>query len=587
MRPTWISRRCSRSPCGAPARSGSPARRSTIVGGQLENLLAGARAVDVGPAPGPPDSAPSPEELAITAMLATRPHGSAAATRHRWSSWPRLALADGTGLGPEDRSSRHSSKRVRPPPTEPLGDRDGDHDRRQSERRDSARSRLTGGRRRRIVAEDEMPAIGRLLERGEELADRASAMADVRTGAGALLTIEGEAEVGRRRAARSRRRRRGTVRRDGCSGPAAASSSATSPTASSASSSIRSRAIRRSPSCWLEAPPVQGPSSTSPPPPPTGATPSRSSTASAASSPASPIPRRCSCSSTMRSGRPRLAARLRLRRLPPRRGLRAGADPDREKRRARRARALLDELRRQPGAVIIEPPPLAAVAAVIAAHPGGPTGEAARPERHATPPVATRSCSASFCGRWRGAARRRIARSRSASPSWSSGASRAILGRPGRPGANAVATARAVAVLERDRVPDRALGELDPGAVPDDCERLVRAGLLTDSQPVAFVHPLLRAAVLGEIAAPRRASDHGRAARLLAADDAPADAVAAHLLLTEPSGDPAVAALRAAAAEALGRGAPPAAVAYLRRVSSGSRRRAGSAATSAPSSERR
>ena len=65
----------------------------------------------------------------------------------------------------------------------------------------------------------------------------------------------------------------------------------------------------------------------------------------------------------------------------------------------------------------------------------------------------------------------------------------------------------------------------------------------------------------------RRAALHGEAAHLLAADGASADRVAAHLLFAAPFGDERVVeALRLAARDALARGAPEAAVSYLRRA---------------------
>lgn len=150
-----------------------------------------------------------------------------------------------------------------------------------------------------------------------------------------------------------------------------------------------------------------------------------------------------------------------------------------------------------------------------------------------------------------------------------SGVARPILARLARLGENATAVARAAAVLEPNAEAHRiaALCDLPAESVAEACERLVRACLLSDSQPVAFVHPLVREAVLSEVPAPRRAADHARAARLLGEEGAPGDAVASHLLLAEPAADRwAVGELRAAAAEALGRGAPDAAVSYLRRA---------------------
>ena len=64
-----------------------------------------------------------------------------------------------------------------------------------------------------------------------------------------------------------------------------------------------------------------------------------------------------------------------------------------------------------------------------------------------------------------------------------------------------------------------------------------------------------------------RAAQHARAARLLDADRAPGDQVAAHLLLTLPANDAwVVEALRSAADLGIARGTPAAAIDYLRRA---------------------
>src|SRR5207302_2026373 len=95
---------------------------------------------------------------------------------------------------------------------------------------------------------------------------------------------------------------------------------------------------------------------------------------------------------------------------------------------------------------------------------------------------------------------------------------------------------------------------------------LVRAGGL-EERPLAFVHPMLRAGVYGEIAATDRAAAHAKAARLLAEGHAGEARVAEHLLLTAPAGDAwVVEQLRRAARAAAAAGAPESAVAYLRRA---------------------
>jgi len=149
------------------------------------------------------------------------------------------------------------------------------------------------------------------------------------------------------------------------------------------------------------------------------------------------------------------------------------------------------------------------------------------------------------------------------------GASSSILLRLGRLGDDAGAVARATAVLEPNAQLRwiAALSGLDPDAVAGVSERLVAAGLLADDVPLTFVHPLVRAAVYGDLSGPRRAGLHTRAAHLLSEDGALLDAVAGHLLLAEPGGEQwAVAELRSAARSALGRGAPESAVRYLTRA---------------------
>jgi tetratricopeptide (TPR) repeat protein len=114
----------------------------------------------------------------------------------------------------------------------------------------------------------------------------------------------------------------------------------------------------------------------------------------------------------------------------------------------------------------------------------------------------------------------------------------------------------------------------DPAAAGDGAagaeaaaDALVHAGLLSDARPLAFVHALVRDAVLEGLGAGERARLHRRAADLLTRDGAAPDAVAVHLLETEPAGDPAVAgALAAAGRRALASGAVSEAAAALERA---------------------
>jgi AAA ATPase domain len=147
----------------------------------------------------------------------------------------------------------------------------------------------------------------------------------------------------------------------------------------------------------------------------------------------------------------------------------------------------------------------------------------------------------------------------------------ATLLRLGRLSAEAVAVARAIAVLGRqarlDRVAALADVDLDPTGVAVDA--LIAMDLLAPDHPMRFVHPLVHQAIYEDLHPTARAAAHARVARLLTEEDAALDEVAAHLLLSEPTGrDDVVETLRRAADAALRRGAPQSAAAYLRRAGS-------------------
>ncbi len=231
---------------------------------------------------------------------------------------------------------------------------------------------------------------------------------------------------------------------------------------------------------------------------------------------------------------------------------------------------LLDELRREPGTCLIEPRSLSAsaTAALIAGEIGEQTSN-----RFAT------ACLEATAGNpfllvelLRSLDQERtdpqLADADRLAEIAATGASRSILTRLARLGERSTAVARAVAILEpnADPGPVAQLSGLPREIVAEESAQLVRSQLLSDSQPVGFVHPLVRAAVLSDVPSPKLAASHARAAQILDRNGAAIDAVAAHLLLAEPAGDPwAVSVLRSAAEEAIGRGAPDAAVRYLRR----------------------
>ena len=148
-------------------------------------------------------------------------------------------------------------------------------------------------------------------------------------------------------------------------------------------------------------------------------------------------------------------------------------------------------------------------------------------------------------------------------------ASRAVLLRLARLRPEAVAVARAVAVLGdgAELAAAAALAGLDEQAAARATGELVRAEILRPEPPLGFVHPLVGAAVHFDIAPGERELHHARAAQLLADAGAPPEQIAAHLLSIAPRGEAtAVETLRRAAASALAKGATESAVSYLARA---------------------
>ena len=146
---------------------------------------------------------------------------------------------------------------------------------------------------------------------------------------------------------------------------------------------------------------------------------------------------------------------------------------------------------------------------------------------------------------------------------------RSILLRLGRLGDAAVRLASAAALLEDGALLRHAaaVAELPEPAVEHAADALVRASILTDVAPIRFNHPIVLAAIAGEMPPARRGAAHRRAALVLHAEGAPVDRLVPHLLRALPAGDQwVVETLRRAAATASARGAPGAAVACLRRA---------------------
>ena len=129
--------------------------------------------------------------------------------------------------------------------------------------------------------------------------------------------------------------------------------------------------------------------------------------------------------------------------------------------------------------------------------------------------------------------------------------------------------AQALAVLGQDATLRHAqvLAGLDPPAAAGAADALRAAGVLAPGAALQFMHPIVRSAVQEEIAPSALARAHAQAANLLAGEGALPERLAVHLLRSEPAGDPVTyATLRAAAQQALVRGAPETATAYLRRA---------------------
>ena len=110
------------------------------------------------------------------------------------------------------------------------------------------------------------------------------------------------------------------------------------------------------------------------------------------------------------------------------------------------------------------------------------------------------------------------------------------------------------------------LADLEVDRAAEVADALQTADLIAFEQPPRFAHPLLRASVYDRLPAGARQKLHRRAARIVGSAGGEPEAVAAHLLRCQADGSLAtVDWLRAAAPLAQRRGAPEAAISYLRR----------------------
>lgn len=133
----------------------------------------------------------------------------------------------------------------------------------------------------------------------------------------------------------------------------------------------------------------------------------------------------------------------------------------------------------------------------------------------------------------------------------------------------AAALVPAIAVLGTDATLGRAaaLAGLSASEAAEGVDALAAADLVTAEAGLAFTHPIVAAAVSGELGPGEQARLHAAAAALLRDEGADAARIAPHLLVAEPASQPwVVDVLREAAAGHTARGAPEIAVHELRRA---------------------
>ena len=146
---------------------------------------------------------------------------------------------------------------------------------------------------------------------------------------------------------------------------------------------------------------------------------------------------------------------------------------------------------------------------------------------------------------------------------------RYVLARLGRFGPDAVALARAIAVLGGS--PQLRHAATLANLVDDDarelCDRLRDAEILAPGLPIDFVHPLVRQAIYHDLADGERSELHRRSAEILSSTGVAARELAPHLVACAPNGDQwVVGKLAEAALDGVSAGAFDGAQAYLERA---------------------
>jgi DNA-binding CsgD family transcriptional regulator len=146
---------------------------------------------------------------------------------------------------------------------------------------------------------------------------------------------------------------------------------------------------------------------------------------------------------------------------------------------------------------------------------------------------------------------------------------RFVLHRVSTLGPAASELANAVAVLGDGSEPRlvATVSGMNGAQVREVADDLVRADIFAGTARLAFIHPIVRAALYEDLAPGERQSRHAAAADALVRLDASPERVTAHLLLTGANGDARrVQTLRSAASAAARRGSPVAAAARLNRA---------------------
>ncbi|HYI35313.1 MAG TPA: AAA family ATPase [Thermoleophilaceae bacterium] len=146
---------------------------------------------------------------------------------------------------------------------------------------------------------------------------------------------------------------------------------------------------------------------------------------------------------------------------------------------------------------------------------------------------------------------------------------RFLLLRLGRLGDDARRMAQAVATLggEGELRHAAAVAGLDPDAAERAADVLADAGILDAGRPLRMNHPLVRAAVTGELRGADEASLHRRAYEVLRDDGARSSVAVTHALKAGPAGDPGVVELLTrSSTRALRNGSPQVAAVHLNRA---------------------